>query len=308
VGAGHRASLRRDRRRRRYPRAIDATPRRAAPADADETAAGLRDRLRLHADCDRCVALCCVAPAFARSADFALDKPAGRPCPNLAPDDRCTIHAGLRARGFPGCVAYDCFGAGQRLAQETFGGRDWRREPDIAETMFASLPVLRQLHELLWYLAEALVLDAAAGLREALRRALAEVESAAAGDAAAMLTLDVAALRERVDVLLREASRRARAGLDGPERTRADLVGADLRGADLRGAGLRGALLIGADLRRADLRRADLIGADLRGADLAGADLATALFVTRSQVDGARGDGATRLPHGLRAPAHWRRG
>ena len=34
-------------------------------------------------DCDRCFALCCVAPALARSADVAVDKPAGRPCPNL---------------------------------------------------------------------------------------------------------------------------------------------------------------------------------------------------------------------------------
>jgi uncharacterized protein YjbI with pentapeptide repeats len=282
------------------------TGRRPPAAGGRATAAELRDRLGLHADCARCVALCCVAPAFSASADFAIDKPAGRPCPNLRADDRCAIHARLRERGFPGCVAYDCFGAGQRLAQSTFGGRDWRREPGIAETMFASLPVLRQLHELLWYLADALALPAAAGLRDGLRGALAEVEAAAAGDPAALLTADVPELRGRVDLLLREASRRARAGLAGADRARADLAGADLRRADLRGASLRGALLLGADLRGADLRLADLIGADLRGADLAGADLRDSLFLTRSQLDAARGDGATRLPDGLRRPRHWR--
>ena len=56
----------------------------------------------LRADCGRCAALCCVAPAFTVSADFAVSKPAGRPCPHLLGDFRCGIHAGLRDRGFPG--------------------------------------------------------------------------------------------------------------------------------------------------------------------------------------------------------------
>jgi hypothetical protein len=34
-------------------------------------------RLTLRADCERCFGLCCVAPAFAASADFAIDKDAG---------------------------------------------------------------------------------------------------------------------------------------------------------------------------------------------------------------------------------------
>ena len=79
----------------------------------------------LRADCTQCFALCCMVPAFAASADFALDKPAGHPCPHLHPDSRCGIHAELRPRGFAGCAAYDCFGAGQRVSQVTVG-RDWR--------------------------------------------------------------------------------------------------------------------------------------------------------------------------------------
>jgi hypothetical protein len=43
-------------------------------------------RQQLRADCRRCVGLCCVAPAFVASADFALDKPAGRACPHLSAD------------------------------------------------------------------------------------------------------------------------------------------------------------------------------------------------------------------------------
>ena len=129
-------------------------------------------RTQLRADCSRCAGLCCVAPAFAASADFAIDKPAGRACPNLRDDFRCGIHAQLRERGFPGCEVFDCFGAGQHLTQVTFGGRSWRETPELAAAQFAVLPVLRQLHETLWYLSEALTLPAAAALHGEVRTAL----------------------------------------------------------------------------------------------------------------------------------------
>ena len=244
----------------------------------------------LHADCSRCAALCCVAPAFSASADFALDKPAGMPCPNLQADFRCGIHARLRPAGFAGCVAYDCFGAGQRVTQEVFGGGDWRHDPALAPRMFAVFGVVRQLHELLWYLAEALTLTAAGRLHPELRTRLAQTEAMAARDADALGVMDLTGHRRAVNAVLLAASALARAdgGAPGPDRGGADLVGADLRGADLARANLRGAYLIGADLRGADLSRADLMGTDFRGADLTGADLTGALFLTRSQLDSAR--------------------
>jgi Pentapeptide repeats (8 copies) len=240
--------------------------------------------LELRADCGRCAALCCVAPAFARSSDFAIDKPAGRPCPNLRDDFRCGIHERLEARGFRGCTVFDCFGAGQRLTQETFGGRDWRGEPELAAPMFAALPIMRQLHELIWYVTEALKLPAAGPLHDRLREALAETERLAAGTADELRAIDLDAHRQRVNPLLQQASELARAGFGRrPDHRGADLIGRRLRGADLRGANLRGALLIGADLRDADLRGADFTGADVRGADLRGADLTGALFLTDAQ-------------------------
>jgi uncharacterized protein YjbI with pentapeptide repeats len=242
----------------------------------------------LVADCARCAGLCCVAPAFAKSADFAIDKPAGRPCPNLGGDFRCGIHQNLDKRGFHGCVVFDCFGAGQRLTQETFGGRDWRSAPELAGPMFASLPIMRQLHELMWLLTEALQLDEAARVHPELRDALAETDRLAGGDAAELKGLDLEAYRGKVNPLLQRASELARAKA-GPSKDHrgANLIGRRMRGADLRGASLRGALLIGADLRGADLRRADFTGADLRGADLRGADLSGALFLTGAQLRSA---------------------
>jgi len=269
-------------------------------------------RADLRADCTRCFALCCVVPAFAASADFAVTKPAGRACPNLGADDRCTIHADLRERGFPGCVAYDCFGAGQHLSQVTFGGRDPRADAATGPLLAAAYPAVRGLHELLRYVLEALALPAAASLHARLAAAAARLDRLAAGSARELAALDAEAARRDVDPLLRAAGQLARAAAPPPARRPsrkvrpgADLIGADLRGADLRATDLRGALLIGADLRAADLRVADLIGADLRGADLRGADLRGALFVTGPQLGAARGDAATRVPAALDRPAHW---
>jgi uncharacterized protein YjbI with pentapeptide repeats len=262
-------------------------------------------RADLRADCDRCFALCCVAPAFARSSEFAVDKPAGTPCPHLGGDHRCTIHDRLREEGFAGCTAYDCFGAGQRLARVTFGGRDWRTHRDVAAPMMAALPILRGLHELLWYLGDALARPTSAPLATALGAARERVEEAAASPAERILEVDVDLVRSQVAPLLRQAGDLARAAYDGDDLSGRDLSGADLGGRELQGVCLRGARLLGADLHDADLTAADLLGADLRGADVRGTRLAEALYLTRSQVGGADGDRRTTLPGDLERPPHW---
>ncbi|MGW5332815.1 pentapeptide repeat-containing protein [Streptomyces bauhiniae] len=261
----------------------------------------------LRADCAACFGLCCVALPFARSADFAHDKPAGKPCANLRADHACGIHTDLRAKGYAGCTVYDCFGAGQRVSQVTFGGRDWRTGGEAhARLMFEVFPVVRRLHELLRYVTEALALDAARPLHPELRRALEETERLAAQRPEELAVLDPAAHWHEVAELLLRASESAREGRQqSRDRRGADLAGAQLKGADLRGVSLRGACLIAADLTGADLRHADLIGADLRGADLTDADLTGALFLTQPQVNAARGGPGTRLPGSVVRPVHW---
>ena len=246
-----------------------------------------------------------MAPAFSASADFAIDKAAGQPCPNLQADFRCGIHPRLRHAGFPGCTVYDCFGAGQQVAQVTFGGHDWRRTPQIAAQMFEVFTIMRQLHELLWYLTEALTLQPARALVPELRLALEETERLTGGSPDALVKLDMAAHRRDVSALLLRASELVRAQRRGTDFRGADLIGKDLRGADLRGADLRGAYLIGADLRGADMRLADLLGADFRAADIRGGNLTDSIFLTQSQLDAARGDPTTKLPSSLTRPAHW---
>ncbi|WP_371655746.1 MULTISPECIES: pentapeptide repeat-containing protein [unclassified Streptomyces] len=272
----------------------------AAPGPAD-------NRSELRADCANCFGLCCVALAFSRSTDFAVDKAVGDPCSNLQQDFRCGIHDKLRPKGFQGCTVYDCFGAGQKISQVTFVGRNWRESPDGSRQMFAALPVMRQFHELLWYLSEALARPAARPVHRQVRAELEKIERLTLSDVDTLLGLDVAAHRAEVNVLLLRTSELVRAEVRGKKKDRrgADLFGARLKGADLRGADLRGAYLIAADLSGADLRLADVIGADFRDTNLAGADLTDCLFLTQTQVNAAHGDAATHLPTGLERPSHW---
>jgi len=256
----------------------------------------------LRADCTSCFGLCCVASTFTRSADFALDKPAGTPCRNLLADFRCGIHDNLRPQGFPGCTVFDCLGAGQQVAQVTYRGRSWRDAPETAPEMFDVFGIMRQLHEILWYLTE-VARRTPAGDVTAL---LAEVEALTNADAKTLVGTDVETIRDRVRPLLTRCSEELRAKVRGRKDHRgADLIGAKLRKASLRAANLRGAYLIGADLREADLRGADLLGADLRNADLRGADLGDVLFLTQFQLNAAGGDEKTRFPDELTRPTHW---
>ncbi|MBD2870540.1 pentapeptide repeat-containing protein [Paenibacillus arenilitoris] len=273
------------------------------------------NRGSLQADCESCFGLCCVALPFAASADFAADKAAGQPCGNLREDFRCGVHGSLRQLGFRGCTVYDCFGAGQAVSQVTYAGRDWRQTPGTAKQMFEVFPVMWQLHELLWYLTEALSRQPARSIHGELREKLEQIVRLTRLNAEELLGLDVAAHRAEVNVLLlqtselvREDARRKHAGQ--PVRHKkagrgADLIGAKLEGADFRYANLRGAYLIAADLRGADLRFADLIGADFRDADIRGANLADCLFLTQAQLNAAKGDADTKLPPSFARPAHW---
>lgn len=278
----------------------------------DSSAVPTDDRSALRANCADCFALCCTAFGFQRSADFPIDKPAGTPCANLTDDFSCSIHDSLRPRGFRGCTVFDCFGAGQSVSQNLFGGTSWRERPDTSAEMFRALAVVRQLHEMLWYLVEAAERTTLSDLSEPVSHLRAEIRHTLDCTTAEVLATDVERIRAGVRQTLIEVSEEARGGYaaaSGAERSglypSADLVGKDLRSPRLCGADLRGAYLIAADLRRCDLAGVDLLGADLRDARLDGADLSDALFLTQLQVDAAQGDAATVLPAALTRPSSW---
>lgn len=274
---------------------------------------GTPDRDALRADCGNCFALCCTALGFARSADFARDKPAATPCSHLSAEFSCTIHTALRPRGYRGCTVFDCFGAGQNISQNFFEGKSWRAAPSSRDAMFGAFGAARQLHELLWYLAEAQSRTFDPECAATARVLSTEIGELLGGGLEALLAADLREIHARVRVVLMEVSEQVReshlAGgadhLGAGLHPGADLNGSDLHNRTLHGADLRGAYLIAADLRGSDLSGVDLLGADLRDARLHGADLSCALYLTRPQLAAAAGDASTRLPADLEAPPHW---
>lgn len=269
----------------------------------------------LHADCENCFGLCCIALPYAASSDFAKDKAAGIPCSNLQSDYRCCVHTELREIGYRGCTVYDCFGAGQQVSQNTFEGKDWRQFPEAKDAMFSVFPIMWQLHELLWYLTQALHLPAVSTIHHELESSYEKTKQMIAQPSDALLQVDIGSHRAsvntwlmRVSELVREEANKQYKHVKGRRASfgrGADLIGAKLKDANLQGANLRGAYLIAADLRGADLSMADLIGADCRDADVRGANLSECLFLTQFQLNAAKGDCHTKIPAYLVRPSHW---
>ncbi|HEV2377425.1 MAG TPA: pentapeptide repeat-containing protein [Streptosporangiaceae bacterium] len=217
---------------------------------------------------------------------------------------------------------YNCHGAGQKVAQVTFSGRDWRLHPQIAEQMFEAFRVMRQLHELVWYTTEALRLLPNGVLDQEVRATRDEIEQVTQGDADTIVTVDVAGYRRRVNALLLKVGseligagvarkiERRNADLSGTDLTTIDLHGADLAGANLSRANLAGADLSGANLSRANLSGANVSDASMTGtcldrANVSGADLRHSLHLTQTQLNGTVGDTLTKIPPSLTRPVHW---
>ncbi len=276
------------------------------------------DSTIFQADCANCFGLCCVALAFAASADFPVDKAGGVPCRNLNDDFRCTIHRNLRLSGYSGCTVFDCLGAGQKVSQQTFRGISWRGDPESAQKMFQLLPVMQQLQEMLLYLTQAIERCENAELQNALLKSRDAVDELTFASAEELLAVDLPEYRIEINHLLSQVSEEVRLASGrfnkrnkrkkGPNYQSADLIGVKFQGSNLKGSTFRGAYLIGADFTNADMRNSDFIGADMRDADLSGADLTGSIYLTQMQVNSAKGDAQTKVPALLLKPAHWKTG
>lgn len=98
-----------------------------------------------------------MALAFDAGDAFAIDKPAGIPCPNLSRHS-CKIHNDLKDNGFTGCTAYECAGAGQHTIA-LYDGKSWQDDPDLLVPQMDTFRHLNRLHALMELLTAASILD-----------------------------------------------------------------------------------------------------------------------------------------------------
>lgn len=261
----------------------------------------------LKVDCKNCFGLCCIALYFSKFEGFPINKDAGAPCINLKKDFTCAVHKNLTAKGLKGCTAYDCFGAGQKIAQVTYEGKDWRENKESSQKMFEGFLIMRQLHEMLWYLTWAFELQSDINIKDKIGLLIDETENLTLLHLDDLLKVNVEGHRDKVNQFLKNTSERIRSKANNKNKQsiRKDYFGKDLRKTDLKGADLRGAILIAANLSNVDLSFADLIGADFRDANINGANLERSIFLTQSQINSAKGDLKTKLPKRIVMPNHW---
>lgn len=167
----------------------------------------------LKPECGKCFGLCCVALYFSKEDGFPTNKKAGSRCPNLKPDFHCAVHNKLGTLGLKGCIAYECFGAGQKVSKVTFGGQDWRKNPASADLMFDVFLVMRQLHEITWYLTESLSLTQTAPIKEDIREAIYETQQITQSTPHVLMEFNLSGHRAKINVLLKQASKLVRSEL-----------------------------------------------------------------------------------------------
>lgn len=269
----------------------------------------------LQANCEKCFGLCCIALYFSAADGFPVDKVAGKPCINLKDDFRCRIHTNLSDKGLKGCIAYDCLGAGQKVAQVTYDGLNWRVNKEISKEMFEVFVIMKQLHEMLWYLNEAYKIQPEQDIKDKINSKIEEIEKLTHLSASSILKLDLVRTRAGVNLLLLQTSELVRKKVLNNRTVSLkfkkafgggyDLIGKDLRKQNLKGANLSGAFIIAANLNGVDLSFADLLGADLRDANLCCANLSKSIYLTQAQVNAAKGDISTKLPISIVRPKHW---
>ncbi|MGG5460964.1 pentapeptide repeat-containing protein [Clostridium sp. B9] len=261
---------------------------------------------KFNIDCRECFGFCCVALYFSKCDGFPVDKVAGKPCVNLNKDFTCKIHKSLREKGLKGCTSYDCFGAGQKVAKETYKGESWIESKGLSQEIFDSFLVMRQLYEMLWYLTEAYTMEESISIRKDIKCIIDETEELTGLEASDLLNLDVEKHRERVNLVLRKVSNLVIKKYNTTNKNISkNLIGKNLKKSNLRGADLRGSLLIAADLGGCDLSGTNFQAADMRDVNLKGADLSKSVFLTQSQINTAIGDNKTKLPPQLKRPPYW---
>ncbi|MDU4752916.1 MAG: pentapeptide repeat-containing protein, partial [Clostridium butyricum] len=265
--------------------------------------------------CENCFGLCCTALFFSACDGFPQNKDAGKPCINLKQDFTCSIHNTLLKKGLKGCISYECFGAGQKIAQKTFNKISWRKDPQSASKMFDTFLIIKQIHEMLWYLVQSYTLEKNNKISSQIESLIDDTIKVSLWDVDKLLNLDLESYRDKVNVYLKATSETIRKkfklssskslSTSKKQIQGKNFLGKDLTKYNLCGADFRGALLIASNLSYSDLSGADFIGADLRDTNLSSSDLSRSIFLTQAQINSAKGDLKTKLPPMIVRPSYW---
>lgn len=259
-------------------------------------------RLKIH--CEQCSGLCCVALYCMKTDGFPANKDAGIPCRHLMTDFRCDTHSTLASKQLKGCMAYDCFGAGQKVTQECYFDVDWKSAPEKASEIFNVFRVVFQLHQMEWYLLEANSLTTDTHTKEKIETLISENEQITSKSPIEILNFGIEDYQVRVNKILKQICDTTSKPSSNGKHSK-DSFGRDFKRANLDGVDFSMAFLIAANLEGCSLHGTNFLGADMRDANVKNTDLSSCLFLTQMQINSSKGNASTKLPSKLSHPASW---
>ena len=270
------------------------------PIELDTKFQIIQNKLRI--DCNNCSGLCCVALYCAKTDGFPENKNAGIPCKYLNSDFQCEIHSKLIDMNMRGCLAYDCFGAGQKVTQDLFPNTTWKSDQEKSKIIFEVFLRVFQLHQMEWYLLESLTLVKDKNLSDNIEQLILKIEHVLEQSYENVLDFEITSFRLEVNPILKLISRQyAKTNqLNGK-----DMIGKNFKMTNLDGKDFSMSLLIAANFEGCSLNYTNFLGADLRDTNFKNTDLSSCLYLTQIQINSSVGNKNTILPKNLIHPISW---
>lgn len=256
-------------------------------------------------NCEKCSGLCCVALYFAKSDGFPKNKEAGIACKNLQAEYKCKLHSNLFQQGLNGCMAYDCFGAGQYVTRHLKSLPDWRTiSKNEADEIFNSYLVVLRVHQTLWYLSQCLILRLPQIEKEHAQALINEGTELIEKLLEILAVLDTQSFYEKSNEYLKHICEIYQ--IPNANKIQAkNYMGKNMKQKNLAENDFSMSLLIAANLEQANLYGANFLGTDMRDTNIKNADLSQCLFLTQIQINAAKGNNNTILPSYLNRPESW---
>lgn len=254
----------------------------------------------LKIDCAKCCGLCCIALYCSKTDGFPADKVAGVPCKNLLSDYKCLIHNDLYKKNMKGCLSYECFGAGQKVTQHIYKNSSWKNSNINKQKMFDVFTTIFQLHQMLWYLLEAINL-CEDNQKSEIDNLIIENENITTKSTDEILNFDIEKYRQKVNLILKSI-------VDQYDKFKSgtlNYIGKNFKNKDFDGKNFSMSLLIGSNFNGCSFNKASFLGADMRDANLKNADLSGSIFLTQMQINSAKGNSNTKLPSHISRPKTW---
>ncbi|HBG11953.1 MAG TPA: hypothetical protein DDX68_09370, partial [Clostridium sp.] len=261
---------------------------------ADRKYDDLRKNLKI--DCKKCSGLCCVALYCTKTDGFPANKEAGTPCKHLDSDFSCKIHSRLADNNYKGCLAYDCFGAGQRTTQLYLPDGTWETNSEQKDKLFQVFIIVYQLHQMLWYLVEAFTLTSDELLKSTIDLLISENEQMLQQPMDHIAMLDLSEYRSNVNIVLKQISTDISANDTSSQIHGLNYLGKNFKKANLDRKNFSMSLMIAANLSGCSLKNTNFLGADLRDANIRNADLSKSILLTQMQINSAIGNSNTKIP------------